>query len=72
MIEKGVSPRVLADDLLIVTEGVGHRAKTVQAVNISFEYFKDIGAKVADNKCFTFATDSDTRNQLKKYFMEMQ
>ena len=31
---------------------------------MSFKYFEDIGAKVADNKCFTFASDKDTRKYL--------
>ena len=30
-------------------------------MELSFEYFNDVGAIVADNKCFTFATDEPTR-----------
>ena len=61
MQEQGVTPRVLADDLLILTHGTGHRARTVKTVEMSIEFFDDIGAKVAENKCFTFASDAPTR-----------
>ena len=57
---------VLADDLLITSYGVGHLSRIVKTVEMSFKYFEDIGAKVADNKCFTFATNKDTRDYLKK------
>ena len=65
MIENEVTPRVLADDLLISTEGVGHLSRTVKNVEASFKYLEDIGAKVADNKCFTFASDSNTHKYLR-------
>ena len=62
-----VQPRVLADDLMFHTSGEGHRARTVRAMEQSRQYFNDIGAKVAANKCFTFATDTFTRNYLTKF-----
>ena len=65
MLEAKVTPRVLADDLLITTEGVGHLSRVVNTVALSFKYFEDIGAKVADNKCFTFSTDKETRKYLR-------
>lgn len=67
MEELEVTPRVLADDLLFTASGPGHRAKVIRAMEMSRTYFQDIGAKVADNKCFTFATDSRTRNKLKHH-----
>ena len=67
MKESKVTPRVLADDLLINTYGPGHRARIVKTVEQSIKYFEDIGAKVAENKCFTFASDALTRNYLKNF-----
>ena len=65
MIKNGVTPRVLVDDLLITTHGAGHKSRLIKSVEQSIAYFDDIGAKVAENKCFTFATDAHTRNFLR-------
>ena len=51
MRELGVEPRTLADDLFFHVVGQGHMKKGVNAMVKSKEYFSDIGAKVADNKC---------------------
>ena len=59
-----VDPRVLADDLMFSTSGKGHLLRTIDAMNASRDYFHDMGAKVADKKCFTFATSPHTRNHL--------
>ena len=59
-----VVPRCLADDLTFTTYGLGHRARCIRAMRENRQYFKDIGARVADNKCFTFATDQRTRTML--------
>ena len=67
MKEINVVPRVLADDLMFTAYGTGHRANTVRAMEISRDFFGDIGAKIADKKCFTFASDSYTRKFLSKY-----
>ncbi len=67
MIEKGVEPRVLADDLMFTISGPDNRSKTIEAMKISRQYFEDIGAKVADKKCFTFATDTFTREYITNY-----
>ena len=57
-----VTPRVLADDLMFTCEGPGHRAHSYNAMVLSRILFTDIGARIADNKCFMFATDSFTRD----------
>ena len=57
MRELDVDPRALADDLMFTATGEGHRARTIRAMRASKQYFIDIGARVADNKCFTFACD---------------
>ena len=50
-----VEPRVLADDLMLTAVREEHRMRTVRAMQASRQFFVDIGAKVAANKCFTFA-----------------
>ena len=72
MIELGVEPRVLADDLMITATGDGNRTKTIQAMQASRMYFHDIGAKVTNNKCFTFATDPIVRNELARFVWDDQ
>ena len=64
MKHRQVDPRVLADDLMFTASGDTNRAKTFRAMQASREYFHDIGAKVANNKCFTFATDPFVRKSL--------
>ena len=61
-----VRPRCLADDLLLVAAGPGHAQRLEDALEASLEFFEDIGAKVADNKCFTFAADQATRARFKQ------
>ena len=72
MREINVEPRVLADDLMFTARGDTHRADTIEAMKRSKQYFTDIGAKVADNKCFTFASDAYTRNLLRNYSWDKQ
>ena len=70
MIELGVEPRVLADDLMVTAEGEGNRTKTINAMQKSRQYFHDIGAKVANNKCFTFATDPKVRKEFSEFIWD--
>ena len=62
-----VTPRCLADDLMIIATGHGHQSRTIKGMTLSRAYFQDIGAKVADKKCFCFATDTSTRSFLARY-----
>ena len=62
-----VQPRVLADDLLFVARGKGHRARTIAGLSESINFFNVMGAKVAANKCFTFAGDPSTRRLLSEH-----
>jgi hypothetical protein len=59
-----VSPRVLADDLLLVATGEGHRAKAIAGLVESIKFFEVMGARVATDKCFSFAGDAPTRKLL--------
>ena len=52
----GLEPRTLADDLFLFAEGPQHASNAVRGMKVSREYFKDIGAKVADKKCFMSST----------------
>ena len=47
-----VTPRCLADDLLFTASGSGHRARAMEAMKESRQFFVDMGAQVATNKCF--------------------
>jgi len=66
----GVEPRVLADDLLILTTGDMCRANVIKALKDSKAFFQSIGARVADNKCFTFAYDPTVRQFLTNYIWD--
>ena len=67
MHQTGVEPRVLADDLMFSVAGPARRGLTLKAMNISRQFFNDLGAKVAVKKCFTFASDASTRRFLADY-----
>ena len=60
-----VEPRVLADDLFLSTSRQQHASRMVQGMNITRQYFTDVGAKVADNKCFVTSTCPTTRAKLR-------
>ena len=59
-----VDPRVLADDLLFTAQGKHHRSSAVRAMRESRKFFSAMGARIADNKCFTFSTEPSTRTFL--------
>ncbi len=67
MKEHGLVPRTLADDLLLYAYGPKHCCKYVEGMKLSRQYFEDIGARVADKKCFSFSTCQSSRAFLKKY-----
>ena len=62
-----LKPRCLADDLLITSRGERYIHKCTTGVCASLAYFEDIGAKVAESKCFTFAGDQGSRAFLKTF-----
>jgi hypothetical protein len=65
MRDNQVDPRVLADDLLFTAQGKHHRSSAVRAMRESRKFFSAMGARIADNKCFTFSTEPSTRTFLK-------
>ena len=64
--EVGIQPRVLADDLFLYGTRERHASAAVNGMVLSRQYFRDIGARVADNKCFVTSTCPDTRARLRK------
>ncbi len=48
--------KVLADDVLMVTEGKTMLRKFVDALNYTHQYLQDMGARVAPSKSFNFAS----------------
>ena len=65
MREHNVEPRVLADDLFLYATRTKHASKAVQGMQLSRQYFADIGAKIADKKCFMASTCPSTRSRLR-------
>ncbi len=72
MHEAKVLPRCLADDLLFLAIGNQHQSRCINAMNCSKTFFADIGARVADKKCFCFASDAQTRDFLSRYRWDAQ
>jgi ribonuclease HI len=60
-----VEPRCLADDLMFTATGLGHVHRTADAMIVSRNFFKHMGARVADNKCFLFASSPHSSKLLK-------
>ena len=66
MEENNVDPRCLADALMCA-EGSGHRTRAIPGMNLSRQFFVDMGARVSTAKCFVFSTCPNTRAFLKVY-----
>ena len=52
-----VQPRVLADDLQIISTGSRHLEHFELALNRSHKHLKDMGARIAPDKSMTFPVD---------------
>ena len=63
-----VSPRALADDLLVTATGPGHLIRFKNGYSGTFKYLHCIGAKIAVKKCFTYSTDTYARAMLRGHF----
>ena len=59
-----VTPRALADDILTLAQGYNHLQHTIIATEFTFRYLKDIGAKGAPNKSYTFSSCPTSRKYL--------
>ena len=67
-----LTPRVLADDLFISASRDNHADTATKGMQLSRTYFQDIGAKVADNKCFLASTCQTTRQKLRELTWDTQ
>ena len=72
MRDNQVEPRVLADDLFLHATRTEHASKAVKGMALSRQYFHDIGAKVADNKCFLTSSCATTRTRLRTLRWDQQ
>ena len=54
-------PRILADDLMILTHGTQHLIKMQEALNFTHQFLQDMGATVAPKKSFVFCSNSRAR-----------
>lgn len=59
-----VKPRLLADDLQLLSTGARHLEHFEYAFNKTREHLDDMGAKIAPLKCYTCATNSAARKWL--------
>ena len=64
----GAKPRVLADDIMVSVAGAESYETFVPIFNATLQYCKDLGARVAPDKSFTFSTDKKVRKKLVHHF----
>ena len=57
----GAHPRMLADDLMVLTFGIHHCANMKTAVDATHVFLQDMGATVAPNKSYLFSNVSSAR-----------
>ena len=57
----GAMPRILADDLMILTSGIHHCQLMHKAINLTHQMLSDMGAAVAPAKSFIFTDRTSAR-----------
>ena len=62
-----VRPRLLADDLQILSTGPNHLANFEFAFDKTHKHLSDMGAKIAPSKSITFSTCKTSANWLKQH-----
>lgn len=60
----GVTPRILADDILVLAQGEGHVDLFQTAFDETSDYLQSMGAKLAPDKSWTSSTSKATRKFL--------
>ena len=60
----GISVYILADDVLIIAAGIKMLSKFAKALNATHQYLHQMGAKVAPDKSYNFASCLKARNWL--------
>ena len=67
MKEAAATPRILADDLQIITAGPRHLENLRYAFDLTHEHMEDMGAKIAPSKSVTFASNITSRKWLRNH-----
>ena len=63
----GVQPRLLADDLQLLSTGTRHLEHFEHAFTKTQEHLEDMGAKIAPQKCYTCSTNTTAREWLRTH-----
>lgn len=66
MKSQGARPRILADDLLVATHGPDHCRKFQRVYNMTHKHIKDLGARLAPTRSYTFSTSEVARDWLRQ------
>ena len=61
------TPRILADDLQILTTGPRHHENLTYAFDLTHKHMEDMGARIAPTKSVTFASNSTSRKWLREH-----
>ena len=64
---KGLHPRVLADDIMLLAFGEDHLRRFQSGFNATLGYIADMGGKVAASKSYVFSTHTTARAFLKQH-----
>ena len=62
-----VKPKILADDLQILSQGFNHLDHFEYAFNKTHKHIEDMGGRLAPNKSVTFASNETDRNWLRRH-----
>ena len=63
----GVQPRLLADDLQILSKGTRHLEHFTDAFDKTHEHMEAMGARIAPQKCYTCSTNATAREWLRTH-----
>ena len=63
----GMQPRILADDLQVISTGSRHLERFEHAYSKTHEHLEDMGARIAPQKCSTFSSDTVAREWLRRH-----
>ena len=66
MLQMGVYPRVLADDVLLIAKGRAMIRAFAAALEATHEYLQAMGARVAPSKSYNFASVKEGRKWLRE------
>ena len=67
MREAAAIPRILADDLQVITTGPNHLEHFEYVFDLTHEHLEDMGAKLAPAKSVTFSSEAADRKWLRTH-----